>query len=180
MGPLPARGASLALAAGLAVAATTPALAGGSLSDAVAAVRARGNDKPEAMRIGRNLFQITWPVQVTKIRVDVAGRHRVAGLVLSGLKFHTPVTPERFTDEVIELVRRTFAASTVEEVDVWVILPLPTRAHEIVAGDLAHPSSYTVYAVTVRRTERETFAARLQRGDDVYWQPAWRATLTGR
>ncbi len=147
--------------------------------DIVAAERARGNDIPEATRIGRTIFKTAWPVQVTKIRVDAAGAHRVAGLVLSGAKFHAAVTPERFTDEVVDLVGQTFGASPVEEVDLWVILPLPTYAHEVVAGDLAHPTSYTVYAVTVRRSERDTFAARVRRAEDVYWQPAWRATLAG-
>jgi len=172
------RAGALAIAAALAV--PRLAAAGGSAPDAVAAARARGNDKPEATRIGRAIFKTTWPVQVTKIRVDAAGSHRVAGLVLSGAKFHAAVTPERFTDEVIALITQTFAESGVEEVDIWVILPLPTYAHEVVAGDLAHPTSYTVYAATVRRGERDTFGARLRRGEDVYWQPAWRDALGGR
>jgi len=155
------------------------AVPGGSLYDAVAAVRARGNDRPEAAHIGRMIFRTTWPVQVTKIRVDAAGAHKVAGLVLSGTKFHSGVTPDRFTSEVIDLIAQTFDASTVEEVDVWVILPLSPVAHQIVAGDLAHPSSYTVYATTVRRSERATYGARVRRDEDVYWLPAWRATLTG-
>ncbi|GAC1307188.1 MAG: hypothetical protein NVSMB21_10830 [Vulcanimicrobiaceae bacterium] len=145
----------------------------------VARERARGNDKPEAARIGRALLQTIWPVQITKIRVDVVGAHRVAGLVLSGSKFHEPVTPDGVTDEVVSLVERTFAASTVEEVDVWVTLPLPTYAHEVVAGDLARPTFTTVYAATVRRGERE-FAARIRRGEDVYWLASWRATLAAR
>lgn len=156
----------------------TPSRANGTRAEAVALSRARGNDKPEAARIGRDLFTTEWPVQVTKIRVDTAGSHKVAGLVLSGTKFHEPVTPDRFTTEVIDLVNRTLAASSVEEVDVWVTLPLPTYAHEVVAGDLAQQTSYIVYAATVRRGERETFGERLRRGEDVYWLPKWRATLS--
>lgn len=168
----------LALARALAFAVVAPAIASAdTLADALAVSRARGNDKPEAARIGRTLFQTRWPVQVTKVRVDLAGSHRVAGLVLSGAKFHGPVTPEGVNDEVVALVERTFEASSVEEVDVWVTLPLPTYANEVVAGDLARPTFYTVYAATVRRSERATFAERVRRGEDVYWLPKWRATL---
>ena len=149
-------------------------------ADLVARERARGNDLAEAERIGRRLFATTWPVQVTKVRVDVAGTHAVAGLVLSGTKFHGSVTQRGLDDEVTRLVDGSFDASGVEEVDVWVTLPLPTYAHEIVAGDLARPTFYIVYAVTVRRGELATFAARIARDEDVYWLPKWRATLAQR
>lgn len=172
--------AGVMLALALLCSARVGSVASGTRAETVAHERARGNDKPEAERIGRDLFRTEWPVQVTKIRVDAAGDHRVAGLVLSGLKFHASVTPEGLTGEVIELVTRTFAASAVEEVDLWVTLPLPTYAHEIVAGDLAHPTSHIVYAATVRRGELATFADRIRRGEDVYWEPGWRATLANR
>lgn len=169
--------AGAVLAFGLGAAAQSSANEGYSRANLVAAERARGNDLPEATRIGRELFTTEWPVQVTKIRVDAVGSHRVAGLVLSGNKFHSIVTPDAFRREVVDLIARTLDASSVEEVDVWVTLPLPTYTHEVVAGDLAHPTFYIVYASTVRRAERATFAARVRRDEDVYWQPAWRATL---
>lgn len=154
-----------------------PALAGGSLAEVNAARRAAGNHRAEAVRIGQTLFRTVWPAQLRKIRVDGVGAHLVAGLVLSGTKFHERLTPDGMLDEVIALVSQTFAASAVEEVDVWAILPLPTYAHEVVAGDLAQPTSYTVFATTVRRNEAGTFRDRLRRGDDVYWDAKWRREL---
>ena len=168
--------AALALAATLGFAAM-PAAADGSLAAVDAVARAAGNHRPEAVQIGRTIFATPWPVQVRKVRVDGMGTHLVAGLVLSGIKFHGAVTTGQLTDEVAALVTQTFAASTVEEVDVWAIVPLPTYAHEVVSGDRAHQTSRTVFAVTVRRSEAQTFDGRLRRGDDVYWDPAWRATL---
>ena len=165
------------VSSGLGTTVPLPANVGYSRANLVAAERARGNDIPEATRIGRALFTTPWPVQVTKVRVDTVGDHRVAGLVLSGNKFHASVTPDVFRREVVDLVARTFAGSSVEEVDLWVTLPLPTYTNEVVAGDLARPTFYIVYASTVRRAEGATFANRVRRDEDVYWRPAWRATL---
>ncbi len=154
-----------------------PARAGGTLADVDAARRAAGNRREEAVGIGQTLFRTVWAAQVRKVRVDGVGSHLVAGLVLSGTKFHRPLSVAGLLDEVTALVSQTFAASSVEEVDVWAIVPLPTYPHEIVAGDLAQPTSYTVFAATVRRNEAATFAARLRSGDDVYWDAKWRAGL---
>jgi len=142
-----------------------------------AARRAAGNRPAEAVRIGQTLFRTIWPAQLRKVRVDGVGTHLVAGLVLSGIKFHGELTADGLMDEVSALVAQTFAASAVEEVDVWAIVPLPTYAHEVVAGDLAQPTSYTVFTATVRRSEAATFAERLRRGEDIYWDAAWRKAL---
>jgi len=155
----------------------TQARAGGSLADVNAARRSAGNHRPEAVHIGQTLFRTLWPAQLRKVRVDGIGRHLVAGLVLSGTKFHGPLSVNGVLDEVTTLVTQTFGASAVEEVDVWAIVPLPTYAHEVVAGDLAQPTSYTVFAATVRRSELATFAERVRRGEDVYWDAAWRRGL---
>lgn len=178
------RRANVARARALAIVATlaslfsaVPARAGGSLADVDAARRAAGNHRAEAVRIGQTLFRTLWPAQVRKIRVDGFGPHLVAGLVLSGTKFHDPLSANGLLGEVTALVSQTFAASSVEEVDVWAIVPLPTYAHEIVAGDLAQPTSYTVFSATVRRSEAATFAARLRSGNDVFWDAAWRKSL---
>lgn len=107
--------------------------------------RAAGNHREDAVRIGRTLFRTVWPAQIRKVRVDGVGSHRVAGVVLSGTNFHSKLAPAAFVDEVVAIVTQTFAASDVEEVDAWAILPLPTYANEVVAGDLAQPTSYTVF-----------------------------------
>jgi len=129
------------------------------------------------VRLGQALFTDVWPVQISKVRIDGAGAHTVAGLVLSGRKFHRPVDAAAFTEEVVAIVERTFAASAVEEVDVWATLPLQVAPHTVVAGDYAQPTSRIVYSATVRRGERGSFAARLRRGDDVFWDAGWRRTL---
>ncbi len=154
--------------------------AGGSLAEVDAAARAAGNRPKLARALGTALFQTSWPAQILKVRVDAVGSHAVAGLVLSGTKFHHPLDRDAFLAEVRDLVATSFAHSDVEEVDLWTTIPLRTHAHEVVAGDLAMPTSRNVFAVTVRRREAQTFAARLKSGRDVFWDPAWRRTLTGR
>jgi hypothetical protein len=146
--------------------------------DAVA--RAEGNRRAEAIRLGDVLFRRVWPAQIMKVRVDGMGPHAVSGLVLSGVKFHTPLGPDGFANEVVALVRETFAASAVEEVDVWATVPLPTVPHEVVTGDRAMPTSRVVFSVTVPRVEAATFAERIRRGDGVFWDPEWRGTLAKR
>ncbi|MBD5657301.1 MAG: hypothetical protein IAI50_19290 [Candidatus Eremiobacteraeota bacterium] len=142
-----------------------------------ATLRAGGNRKDVATRIGQSLFATVWPAQLIKVRVDGAGTHDVAGLVISGVKFHARLDAAAFTREVVAIVRQTFAASDVEEVDVWATVPLVVPTHQVVGGDLAQPTTRIVYGATVLRGELPTFGARLQRGDDVFWDPAWRAAL---
>jgi hypothetical protein len=168
----------IAAAIGL-VASSAPARAGGSLAEVDAAARAAGNRPLLARALGDVLFQTSWPAQITKVRVDAVGSHAVAGLVLSGTKFHHPLDRDAFLAEVRDLVAASFAHSSVEEVDLWTTIPLATRAHEVVAGDLAMPTSRNVFAVSVQRREAATFPARLASGRDVFWDAAWRGTLTG-
>lgn len=149
----------------------------GALVDVNAEARAAGNRRPEAVQIGRVLLARTWPAQVTKIRVDGAGSHEVAGLVLSGVKFHGPLDAAGFTAEVAQLVRRTFAAGGVEEVDVWTTVPLDVAHGQVVAGDFAMPTSRIVFSVTVRRDGLADLERRLRTGDGVYWAADWKATL---
>ena len=130
-----------------------------------------------AIAVGRKLFAQTRPVQILKVRVDGIGRHQIAGIVLSGVKFHEPLGPDGFVSEVAELVRETFASSDVEEIDVWAIVPLRVGQHAVVAGDKAVPTSRVVYGATVRRSSDSALAARLTAGDAVYWDPTWKAGL---
>jgi hypothetical protein len=170
--------ATLAFAT-LALAALPPvaARAGGSEAEVDAYARAAGNRRADAVALGTVLFARQRSAQVVKVRVDGAMSHEVAGLVISGVKFHAPLSQSAFTDEVIDLVRTTFAASRVEEVDVWATVPLATEAGAIVSGDMAQPTSRTVFAVSVRRAEGENFASRIRRGTDVYWDPAFVASF---
>ena len=138
-----------------------------------AQARAQGNRRSDAVALGTALLTTRWPAQVLKVRIDGIGSHEVAGLVLSGVKFHTPVDAAAFTNEVIALVQRTFAHSRVEEVDVWATVPLR-------AGDNAQPTTRTVYGVTIRRDEAATFAGRLHAGGGAFWDQAWKRSLTAQ
>lgn len=142
-----------------------------------ARARAAGNRKADALALARALLAVTWPAQLMKVRIDGAGSHEIAGLLLSGVKFHTRLDAAAFTDEVVELVERSFAASAVEEVDVWAVTPLPVTREEVASGDYLAPTARVVYSATVRRAEAATFAARLRRGDGVYWDAGWRSRL---
>ncbi len=156
------------------------ARADGSLADIDAAARAAGNRPAVARGIGDTLFATSWPAQIMKVRVDAVGSHAVAGLTLSGVKFHAPLDRDGFLEEISKLVAQTFAHSSVEEVDVWTTIPLPTRVHEVVSGDLAMPTSRIVFAVTAKRSEGDAFGARLAAGGDVFWDADWARSLTSR
>jgi hypothetical protein len=156
------------------------AFAASSIVDLNATERAEGNRPAQAAQIGRVLLRTTWPAQIVKIRVDAAGNHAIAGLNLSGVKFHRRLDPAAFTAEVVSLVRMTFSASAVEEVDVWATVPLPYFKQQPVNGEYLRPTARIVYGVTIPRSEASTFAARLARGDDVFWDPAWKAELAAR
>jgi hypothetical protein len=169
--------AGLAFALGGSVPIVAARAAAPSLAELDARARAAGNRKDEAVRIGRVLFATVWPVQLTRIRVESVGRHSIAGLVLSAVKFHQRVDRAGFLNEVELLVGRAFAASSVEEVDVWATVPLPYHAHETVSGDAALPTARTVFALTCRRDRLAGLAARLRSGDGIYWSDDFRAKL---
>ncbi len=171
------RAATLMCAVALVAALPLPARAGGSAAEVDAVARATGNRLADARALGTAIFATTRPAQVLKVRVDGAMSHEVAGLVISGVKFHTALTRDQFLDETIDLVRTTFASSAVEEVDAWATIPLPVGAHVVVSGDMAQPTSRTVFAVSVRRSELASFAQRLKRGTGVFWDPAFAARL---
>jgi hypothetical protein len=141
-------------------------------TDAVA--RAAGNAKPVAIRIGRALFETEWPAQVLNVYADgIAGRD-VAGLRISGVHFHHSLTREQFIAEVAALVDRSFAASPVDEVDVWATVPLRVGKDVVVAGDLAKPTSRTVFTLSALRGESSAaLERRMRRGAGVFWDQDW-------
>ena len=112
------------------LAAGAPALAApgdgsaASVLELNARARAAGNRKADATALARALLAVTWPAQLLKVRIDGVGSHEIAGLLVSGVKFHERLSPAAFTDEVVALIARSFAASGVEEVDVWAVTPL--------------------------------------------------------
>jgi hypothetical protein len=156
------------------------ALAVSANFDVDANARAEGNRRPEAVQLGRVLMKTVWPAQVLKIRIDGVGTHTVAGLMLSGVKFHHRLDAPQFTEEVIALASETFSASAVEEVDVWATVPLPPFAQKPVNGEFLQPTDRIVYGATIPRSQIATFQARLRRGEGVYWDTRWERTLGGR
>jgi hypothetical protein len=144
-------------------------------SDAYA--RAAGNRKAVAVRIGGALFRTMWPAQVLNVYADGIPGHEVAGLHVSGVHFHNPLTREQFLSEIGALVQRAFEAAPVEEVDVWVSVPLNVGKGVVVAGDLAKPTFRTVFAVSVRRTESAAaLLSRMRQGDGVFQDQDWQRT----
>ncbi len=139
-----------------------------------ASARALGNRRSVAITIGERLFRKTWPAQILSVRVDGVGKHAVAGLALSCVKFHKPLTKALFLQEVQAVVMASFAATSIEEVDVWCSVPLWVGKGAIVSGDLAVPTFRTVFAVTVRRAEHSSaLETRLRAGNDVFWDSDW-------
>jgi hypothetical protein len=129
------------------------------------------------VRVGQALFATTWPAQVLNVYADGIPGHEVAGLHLSGVHFHDPITREQFLSEISALVQRTFASAPVEEVDVWVSVPLNVGKGVVVAGDLAKPTFRTVFTVSVLRSESAAaLMARLRQGQDVFWDQDWQRT----
>ena len=109
------------------------------------------------------------PAQVLQIRVDAVGGHRVAGVVVSGVKFHRALGVRAFDGEIAALIDGAFRAAPVEEVDIWATVPLDAGAGTVVSGDLAKPTSRIVFSMTVLRAERSAVGARLAGGEEIYW-----------
>lgn len=136
--------------------------------------RASGNRKAMAVSIGRALFTTRWPAQVLNVYADGFEGHDIAGLRINGEHFHHVLTRAEFAEEVAALVRETFAASPVDEVDVWASIPLRVGKDVVVSGDLAVPSTRSVFSVSVRRGESSiSFTRRLRAGGGVFWDQEW-------
>lgn len=138
--------------------------------------RAEGSDRARAVGLGDVLLATVWPAQVLKVRVDSVLGHHVAGLVLSGTRFHDRLDEAGFLREVQSLITLAFGHAPVEEVDLWATVPRDAGIGAIVSGDLAQPTSRNVFALTVRRADLPRLATIL-RSNEVFWDAAWRARL---
>ena len=168
-----------ALAAALAAACSLPAFASApSVADLDAHARATGNRKDAAITVGARLFAQKWPAQVMQVAANEMAGHLVLGLRVSGVHFHENLTRAQFLDEIATLVSQSFAAlPAAEEVDLWVTVPLSVGKGIVVAGDLARPTSRTVFTLSVRRGEpASALAARLKSGQDLYVDEEWAHT----
>jgi hypothetical protein len=170
---LVAVGLMLAAASGAAVAYAP------SVADLDAAARAVGNRRDVAQHIGLAVFSTRWSAQVTQISANQLGPHLIVGIRLWGVKFHHPITREEFVGEIVAIVQRAFAAApATEEIDVWASVPLSVAKGVVVSGDLAKPTSRTVFSLTVRRGESAavTRARASAASDGVFWDPSWSRT----
>lgn len=166
----------VAVAAAVAIVSGVAAASAPSVADLDATARAVGNQRDLAERIGLAVFATPWPAEVSQISANAIEGHLIVGIRVWGVKFHSPITREQFIDEVVGVVGRAFAAApATEEVDVWASIPIAITKGEIVSGDLARPTTRTVFSLTVRRGES---AASLRTraavpSADVFWDPQW-------
>ena len=117
--------------------------------------RAAGNRIDVAEDIGRSVFATKWPAQVSQISANEIDAHLIIGIRVWGVKFHHPITRAEFDAEVASLVAEAFAAvPQAEEVDLWASVPIPVGKGVVVSGDLAKPTTRTVYSASVRRGEK--------------------------
>jgi hypothetical protein len=146
-----------------------------SVADLDAHSRAGGNRLDIATSVGEQLFNTTWPAQVMQVLANETGTHVVLGLRLSGVKFHAPLTQAGFNAEVEDLVARAFAAAPgAEEVDLWVTVPIVVGRDVVVSGDLAKPTTRTVFTISVSRNENTAgLGARLHSGANVFLDQEW-------
>jgi hypothetical protein len=169
-------GAVRSLAAA-AVLASVPATARGD--DARVAARSAGSDLPTARRIAAALLARPLPAQLLRVRCERVGPHADCGLVVSGTRFHRPLTLASWDAEIAGLIDGAYAAAPeVDEVDCWATVPLDAGKGTVVSGDYAKPAAATVFSITVPRARRGAVRARLADGQGVFWDPAFRAALS--
>lgn len=170
---------AIVLAAGVACVAMPVRAAIPSVADVDATARASGNRAEVATRIGESIFATTWPAQVSQVSANETDRHLIVGIRIWGVKFHDAMSRREFVTEVVDLVGRAYAAAPgAEEVDVWASIPIEVAKGEVVSGDLAVPTSRTVFSLTTRRGESpaqiETRAN--TSSDGAFWDEEWART----
>lgn len=141
--------------------------------------RSTGSDLVTARAITTALLARPLPAQVLRVRCERAGRHVDCGLVVSGVKFHRALDLAAWNDEIATIIERAFvAAPQAEEIDCWATVPLDAGKGVVVSGDYAKPTAATVFSITVPRAGRGAVRARLADGRGVFWDPAFRASLS--
>ena len=137
----------------------------------IARSRTEGNAPDVAERVAVALLSGGFPEQILKVRIVKTAPAVVAGIMLSGVKFHEPVDRQTFAEDAADMIYRAFAAdAAVSEVDVWAVVPIPVGTRATVSGDLAVPTNRTVFSAAVRRSEW----AHEQGGlGNIYWEPGF-------
>lgn len=145
-----------------------------------AEARAVGNRRDLAEHIGDAVFATQWPAEVTQISANELDGHLIVGIRVLGVKFHESMTRDAFVDEALTLVQRAFdAAPDAEEVDLWASVPISVAKGVAVSGDLAKPTSRTVFSLSVRRGESAASIRARAKSGGAFWDPTWSHTAFG-
>ena len=166
----------LAALAGLIATAAIASAYSPTVTELDASARAAGNRREIAQRIGDAVFAKPLPAEVTQIAANELAGHLIVGVRVLGVKFHRAMTREEFASEVVSLVETAFAAApSAEEVDLWTSVPIDVPKGVVVSGDLAKPTSRTVFTLSARRGENAALLrARVLTGSDgVFWDDEW-------
>ena len=152
---------------------------GAPADDARVAQRSSGSDIVTARRIAAALLARPLAAQLLRVRCERVGRHVDCGLTVSGAKFHRKLDLRAWNAEIAALIGGAYAAAPeADEIDCWATVPLGTGKGTVVSGDYAKPTSATVFSITVPRADRARVRARLAGGAGVFWDPAFRASLS--
>lgn len=137
----------------------------------IAKDRIAGNAPDVAERVAVALLSAGYPEQILKVRTYKTQPAVVAGIMLSGVKFHAPVDRQTFAADAADMIYRAFAADpSVSEVDVWAVVPIAVPPHADVSGDLAVPTNRTVFSAAVRRADFTRDEGGL---GTTYWEAGW-------
>jgi peptidoglycan/xylan/chitin deacetylase (PgdA/CDA1 family) len=148
----------------------TPALSEAAVHS-IARSRIAGNAPDVAERVAVALLSGGFPEQVLKVRVFKTAPAVVAGIMISGVKFHEPVDRRTFAADAADMVYRAFAADPkISQVDVWAVMPVAVASNATVSGDLAVPTSRTVFSASRRRSDWISEPGGL---GTTYWEPGW-------
>jgi hypothetical protein len=141
--------------------------------------RTSGGDLATARRIAAALLARPLAAQLLRVRCERFAQHADCGLIVSGTKFHRRLDLAAWNAEMAALVEGAFAAAPqLDEVDCWATVPLNAGQGTVVSGDYAKPTAATVFSITVPRAARSRVRARLAGGAGVFWDPAFRASLS--
>ena len=147
-----------------------PALSIAEVRD-IAKDRIAGNAPDVAERVAVALLSAGYPEQILKVRTCKTEPAVVAGIMLSGVKFHAPVDRQTFAADAADMIYRAFAADpSVSEVDVWAVVPIAVPPHADVSGDLAVPTNRTVFSAAVQRGDFTRDEGSLGK---TYWEAGW-------
>ena len=137
----------------------------------IAKDRIAGNAPDVAERVAVALLSAGYPEQILKVRTYKTEPAVVAGIMLSGVKFHAPVDRQTFAADAADMIYRAFAADpSVSEVDVWAVVPIAVPPHADVSGDLAVPTNRTVFSAAVLRGDFTRDEGSLGK---TYWEAGW-------